>query len=324
MKAVYTLLLIGFSLLSTTAYCFTINYTTTDESCVPGNDGAINLTVIGGTSPYTYSWSPNVGGGNSAVNLSAGVYNVTVTDALNSTQSASIRVNSAPIPSIVVNATNPTCPGDADGMINLNLSPGQAPYTFIWSNSSTSQNQTGLSAGTYSVTIIDAYGCTTTLSANMVDPLPIINTVTQNGLLLTADQPNASYQWLDCTTGYSPISGASSQTYNAPINGIFAVEIQLNGCKDTSRCVSTLTIGMEQGEQKSNSFQIYPNPSRGDLILEGEQLIGERLRIFDLGGKIIFEETLYRHKNLIKLDQLPRGIYFLEVNNIKRKIVMIE
>ncbi len=152
----------------------------TNVSCNGGSNGAINLTPSGGTSPYTYNW----GGGittEDRTGLSAGTYAVTITDANGCTGSVSVTVTqpSAPVSGTTV-ITNVSCNGGSNGAINLTPSGGTAPYTFNWGGGITTEDRTGLSAGTYSVTITDTNGCTGIVSGiSVTQPATIIPTFTQ-------------------------------------------------------------------------------------------------------------------------------------------------
>ncbi|MFC5682458.1 hypothetical protein ACYE2N_11705, partial [Flavobacterium sp. MAHUQ-51] len=134
----------------------------TNIACYGGSTGAINLTPTGGTAPYTFDW----GGGlttEDRTGLVAGTYSVIITDANGCTATRNITVNqpaSAVSASTVV--TNIACYGGSTGAINLTPTGGTAPYTFDWGGGLTTEDRTGLVAGTYSVIITDANGCTAT------------------------------------------------------------------------------------------------------------------------------------------------------------------
>lgn len=135
-----------------------ISGTTTDASCHDSNDGNITLNVNGGTSPYTYSWSNGATTAN-INNLSAGSYIVTVTDFNGCTASESFTVNAPEILTITGIVTNVSSPGGNDGSITINVNGGTPPYTYTLNDVPTT-SFTGLSAGTYTIVVTDANGCT--------------------------------------------------------------------------------------------------------------------------------------------------------------------
>lgn len=134
----------------------------------PASNGAIDLTVSGGTAPYSFNWSGTGTGNDPRTNLAAGNYSVTVSDAAGCQnvysgvvgQSSNLAVN-------VSNQSNPTC-GSSNGAVTLTPANGTAPYTLTFSNGlvGTGANGifTGLTAGTYNVSALDASGCSTTFN----------------------------------------------------------------------------------------------------------------------------------------------------------------
>lgn len=74
----------------------------------------------------------------------------------------------------------------------------------------------------------------------------VVNTVTQTGSLLTADQTGAMYQWLDCDNGNQPIISETNQSYTPAITGNYAVEVDMNGCVVTSSCLLVDYTGVEE------------------------------------------------------------------------------
>ncbi|MBL7809133.1 MAG: SprB repeat-containing protein, partial [Saprospiraceae bacterium] len=135
--------------------------------CSGANTGAINLSVTGGTPGYTFIWSQ---GSNTedVGNLPAGTYTVTVTDQLNCTitqifqvpGSSAIQVNASVSPNI--------CFGTSQGWINLTIAGGNPGYLFDWEHipgAIDPEDLSNLAAGTYTVTVTDASGCTQTATA---------------------------------------------------------------------------------------------------------------------------------------------------------------
>jgi gliding motility-associated-like protein len=144
--------------------------TVSNVNCFGGNDGAVNLTVTGGTLPYSFAWS------NGAISedingLLPGTYSVIITDqnGCSATVSATVTQPSSPL-SVTSTVTNVLCNGEATGVIDLTVAGGTTPYTFLWSDGSTEEDLSGVAAGSYSVIITDANGCTTTTSGTIAQP----------------------------------------------------------------------------------------------------------------------------------------------------------
>ncbi len=153
----------------------------TNVSCFGGSNGALALTVSGGTpASILISWS-NSNTNSSLSGLSAGSYSVTVTDAYGCTASRTDSVSQPQILAVTDNVTDVTCAGGNDGAIALTVTGGTQSYSFAWSNSATTQSLGSLVQGVYSVTVTDAHGCSATLtsSVNTLYTL-IVNTAATN------------------------------------------------------------------------------------------------------------------------------------------------
>ena len=132
----------------------------TPVTCAGSNDGAIDLTVSGGTTPYTYNWN-NGATTQDLSGLAGGTYSVTVTDANGCTGVGIYNVpESSAMLTLSADITPVTCAGDQDGAIDLTVAGGTAPYTYLWSNGETTRDISGLAGGDYTVTVTDTYGCT--------------------------------------------------------------------------------------------------------------------------------------------------------------------
>lgn len=161
------------------------NLTTINATC--SANGSATIIATGGIAPYTYQWSTSpVQTTITANNLSAGNYTVTVTDANGCTiqQTATITAPNGVVASVTSQST--TC-GNNNGSANVNVSSGNAPYTYIWSTvpAQTSSSVLGLASGTYTVVITDAVGCSTQQSV-AINPSTgvsaIANSIPQCGL----------------------------------------------------------------------------------------------------------------------------------------------
>ncbi|KAA5548332.1 T9SS type A sorting domain-containing protein [Adhaeribacter rhizoryzae] len=120
--------------------------------------GSIDLTVTGGTAPYTYKWNAGV----TTQDISAaspGLYTVMVTDAAGCSAMTSVYVGHKNNPLILTSShIDATMGGGMDGSVDLSVIGGTGPYTFVWSNGATTEDLTMVAAGTYSVTVMDAMG----------------------------------------------------------------------------------------------------------------------------------------------------------------------
>ena len=133
--------------------------------CFNANNGSITVTATGGVEPYSYS----IDGGTSYnttgmfTDLNAGSYTVIVTDAISCESSAQNVVLTQPASELVFSTSqeNVVCSDDANGSITITATGGTAPYTYDWG----AGGNTGLSAGTYTVTVSDANACSFTASS---------------------------------------------------------------------------------------------------------------------------------------------------------------
>ena len=139
----------------------------TNVSCPGGNNGAINLSVSFGTSPYTYNWNTTPPSSSEDIsNLTAGTYCVTITDALNVTRDTCFNVTQPAALVIAGNVTNDVN-GNCGGAVDITVTGGVMPFTYAWSNGATTQDITSLCPGQYCVTVTFGQGCTATSCFNV-------------------------------------------------------------------------------------------------------------------------------------------------------------
>ncbi|MFM9007235.1 MAG: PKD domain-containing protein, partial [Bacteroidota bacterium] len=155
----------------------TLNATlsTQGAGCQGASTGSASLNIQSGTAPFTYQWSPAVSTGATAANLLAGNYAVVVTDAGGCTQSFSFNI---PQPNALVIApiqvTGVQCAGNSSGTASYSANGGIPPYTYQWSAGTPNGNSvSGLSGGTYQLTVTDASGCVSTTTFNITEPPPL-------------------------------------------------------------------------------------------------------------------------------------------------------
>ncbi len=146
-----------------------LSATATNPVCTE-DSGSIEITATGGTAPYSYSWSHDMGlNSNLATGLVAGMYSVTVTDANGCTATIEQELTFAGGPSVAVTSQSDSFCTDDNGSITVEATGGEAPYSYEWSHDAGLDNPaaSGLSGGSYSVTVTDANGCTASTSTTI-------------------------------------------------------------------------------------------------------------------------------------------------------------
>ena len=135
--------------------------------------------------------------------------------------------------------------------------------------------------------------------------------VTDNSPTLSANQVNATYQWLDCDNSFTAVVGQTNPDFTAAVNGNYAVEISYNNCIDTTACYLVSNVALCQ--QCNDEIQIYPNPVLDELNIV--QLIpNQKIEIFiyDLYGRLVLNPKFIQHVNLSKLKS---GKYILKLKS---------
>ncbi|MBW3544951.1 MAG: SprB repeat-containing protein, partial [Bacteroidetes bacterium] len=213
------------------------------SSCT-GNDGAVDLTVSGGTAPYAYEWSNGVTDQDLTA-LAAGTYTVIITDVSGCTATASATVEQARVMEISATATDVTSCAESNGRIDVTISGGGAPYSYSWSNGATTEDLTGLGVGTYALTVTDANGCTEMVEATIGAPDGISELT---AAIVNVDCYGAATGAIDLTVvgGQAPYTyrwsnEANSEDLTALVAGTYSVEVT-----DANACVATQTFNIAQ------------------------------------------------------------------------------
>jgi len=225
----------------------------TNVTCNGNANGSISVSEAGGSGPYTHSWSNGMSG-SSITGLGPGTYTDTVRDA-NGCQTLISQLITEPggavgIPASAISSSNVLCFGGTDGTASVSPSGGTLPYTISWSNGDSGNLADSLSAGVYTVSIVDGNGCTFDSSIIITEP-PLLNSqfinfsttpagtnITCNGdadgevnVSVFGGAPPFTYLWSDGSV-IDSISGKTAGTY-------WVVITDDNGC--THSDTTTLT-----------------------------------------------------------------------------------
>ena len=250
----------------------TITVSATDSHCNQ-SDGTASATAAGGTPGYAYSW--NNGANTSYINnLWSAVYTVSVTDANNCLGVQTIPVSTLPgVTAQIISSTPPTCNGSCNGQIKANGTGGNTPYTYKWSNGTTTQTNMSLCAGSYTVTITDSWGCSSTVSSIINQPPALV--VSINTVSTTCYGTNFGSATANATGGPSPYTyswsnGKTGKTINNLMSGIYSVSVtDNNGClnmavtflDEPAELILSLTTGTTSCG--SNNGKLFANVSGG-------------------------------------------------------------
>ncbi|MGB0861967.1 MAG: gliding motility-associated C-terminal domain-containing protein [Saprospiraceae bacterium] len=227
------------------------NFNGFNISCKNGNNGAIDLTAAGGTAPYTYNWDNGIGATEDPTNLTAGTYNVTVTDANNCTETTNITlteptaINLSAVVTSNYNGVNVSCIGALDGSADLTVNGGIPNYTYLWSNNSTLEDPNNLDTGFYQVVVTDLNGCKDSTDVTLTSPNPIIPLAVvssnYNGLDISCVGENDGSIDLTVSGGSIPYSYNWNNNFstNEDINGLISgnykvIVTDANGCQDST------------------------------------------------------------------------------------------
>ncbi|NBR13024.1 MAG: T9SS C-terminal target domain-containing protein [Flavobacteriales bacterium] len=329
-------------------------YTSNPTAC----DGSATIVVTGGSAPYSYSWSNQNITSSQASNLCSGNYNVSVTDNIgctsyvyfNITEDSTNLTNCFGLAAIITTtdaSSNLVC----DGTYTVTVTGGTAPYTYNSNNGINASTATDLCPGTYSVSIIDAAGCSTSATgfvnysgANVGDTIVFNGTVFNDSTVIGS----ATSDWIDnCTFDYNAVVSAAVISYQSfgdstiatwqiGLNngttilidatyqfnsgfGVYNVILQLTcGQKDNPKFLQInsqlnfQSVGIS--EVGAKSVTIYPNPVINELNLKG--LNGNSsFEIIDLLGRKVISGDVSTTYESINVETLKQGQYVLVLNN---------
>ncbi|MCF8243675.1 MAG: T9SS type A sorting domain-containing protein [Saprospiraceae bacterium] len=211
-----------------------LNVSATPSSACGTPTGTANATASGGVAPYTYAWS-NGASGASISNLAPGNYTVVVTDSQGCGATAQVTVGGTPAIDLHITGVSSGCAANGSAAAMVMPGTGTAPYSFLWNTGATTSVINNLTAGTYSVTVTDANGCTA------VDQVTVSGTsnlsVAATGSAVTCfnganGSATATATGATGAVTYQWSNGSTNQTINSLSAGTYFVTVtdQSSGC----------------------------------------------------------------------------------------------
>jgi len=208
---------------------------TANVTCNGGSSGSALVNTSGGISPYTYSWVPSGGINSTASGLNAGTYTISVTDNASQTASAYVTITqpNALRDSIVTAATVKS--GCGNGSATVGVKYGTPPYTYSWSRGGgNNATATGLSTGTYTVTVYDAGSCSTMATVNIERAIPLSSATALAGANVSCYGGSNGQAKVSVNGGAAPLVyswspvGGSTYIANGLSAGTYSVTIMDN------------------------------------------------------------------------------------------------
>ncbi len=213
--------------------------TATDATCYGATDGALDISISGGSGAYTYSWNQGATSQN-LDSIQAGIYVLTITDGNGCTLIVQDTVHQPAAIADSVALGHVLCYGDSTGTISVILTGGTAPYTYLWSTGDTLVNLVNLGAGTYTLNAVDAQLCSFSQTYTVTEPTAALSgTLTKSEPLCPGDSTGSLT--LAVTGGMTPYTllwntGDTLAAIDSLSPGIYTVTIM-----DANGCIHVLT-----------------------------------------------------------------------------------
>jgi len=317
---------------------------TDNVDCYGDNTGVVALVGSPNVN-YIYTWyninGNLVGTGNSANTLSAGDYYVMaqfqqsngsvittcaiISDTLTITQPPEIILSASTVPV--------DCNGGSTGILTASVSGGTPVYTYLWSNGATTVSISGLSAGMYDYTVVDANGCEGTLqNIEVAEQTAIVASISQTpigGFVLTANPPSGgvspyTYSWRAQSSPNTSLG--TGMTYSVFSFGTYYLVVtDANGCEFITNSFPYTPTSLFETNTLIN-IQIYPNPFNKETTVDFGRVVKDvELRIFDVLGKLLEEHDLKDvDKFIIEREDKVNGIYFIEIEIVGQKTSILK
>ena len=297
------------------------NIAATDESCNSAGDGSATVTISEGRAPYTYNWN-NGSTASSISNLHKGTYTVQVRDMKNCTLDLEAIVNRDSL-MLEIYKNDVNCFGGLTGFINIYPYNGIYPYTYLWSNGNTTVSQNNLPAGDYTVSVIDARGCSSEAAITISQPSAIIlSAYSSPDDTLTAIHEGTAI--VNAIGGVPPYS----VRWDDPLQQTTVKAINLTNSTyhayvtDSHYCTKAITVKVGYPDEISESealagIVLFPNPTPGMMYINFGTLKSEAIiSVSDAIGRPVAEFRKGLESNTkfpLDLTGLDQALYFLHI-----------
>ena len=251
----------------------------THVSCKGGNNGTAIVVASGGTPPYSYTWNtvPSLSAA-SIANLVAGTYTYTITDSKGCVYVDSVIITEPlNVLSASLSKSNVSCMNGQNGAATVTANGGTAPYTYSWNTTpiQTSGTITNLIAGSYTVTVTDTNGCTTTASTSITQPTALNTSIIKTDVkcfngndgvaTVTASGGTTPYSY---TWNTSPVQLTNTAT-NLPQGNYQVIVTDSNGCLDTASVTILQPTALTGVSSQTNVSCFGGNNATATIVASG-------------------------------------------------------
>ena len=280
------------------------------------NSGEIEVNIVGGNAPYTTVWS-NGATELTQSNLEPGHYTLTVTDALGCQIDTAVTIEEV-TPTIFEGAIqHVTCNGTANGAIDITIIDGTPDFIFEWDNGMTTEDISGLVAGTYRLKITNANGCSVWGSYTIEQPSALSSSVEviqpapgQEGeidLTVTGGTAPYTYIWNN---------GETSEDLWDVAPGFHEVTVMdANGCDVvTSALIEEINIAGIENVDSDVQVSVYPNPTSDVATVTWNNEAVNTIEILNANGQVI-QKSMVDMQLSYKVKGLNAGMYFINLSD---------
>jgi len=293
------------------------NTSSTNETAIDANDGTARVDPTGGTLPYTFLWN-NGSPDPIQTNLAPGIYGVTVSDAHGCIDSQQVEVLEFICTGVIDPIVdNQSCYFTCDGAIDIELTGGVGPLTFLWSTGEIDFFIENLCEGTYSVIVTDVgANCTyqdtfdiiaPDTSEFTIDQILHYNNFTAGAISITysGGTPPYTYEWTG-PNGYT----SSEEDISGLVPGLYTVIIaDANNCTSFPGPIEILDETVSTNHVANLYARVYPNPADEQLFIDIENVSSFRIELISLDGRTI---KIWDGERILEIGDFPAGIYVLE------------
>lgn len=294
----------------------TSTITATDATCFGSANGSAQIATTGGNSNCTYLWNTNAT--TATINgLVAGFYSCVATDINGCSVTTSVTVTEPTQLHLSVSVlSNPSSCTVNDGYIDMSTIGGSPGYSYLWNNSATTEDITGLGGGIYSLTVTDSNGCSASISVTLSAPnAPSASLVLTDTLL--CEQPGTI-----TLNGGSPAGGTwsgpgvSGNQFDPMVAGagihtiVYTIYDSLSGCSGFAIDTIEVQICIGVEEYQLNQVRVFPNPNNGAFTVITASYAD--MMIYDTRGKLVAAQKVQANvQNQVNIE--GPGMYLVTI-----------